>query len=153
MTNVEYPIAENTLLTDLKPYFERFITKNKTNFDDYISVICQVREVGNIYYTIGERFPIVLSNPKDLTDYLDYIQNKWSMLDNNQYNPNLAMSIIFNYTKISFNNYSIVSNKFKILQNRGNIVVNFKEESPLGLPLNTNYTTRGSNVPFIVCRF
>ena len=45
---------------------------------------------------------------------MDYIQNKWSILNYNQYNPSLALSVIFNYTSITFDNYSFVSNKFRI---------------------------------------
>ena len=45
---------------------------------------------------------------------MDYIQNKWSILNYNQYNPSLALSVIFNYTSITFYNYSFVSNKFRI---------------------------------------
>ena len=112
--NFEIPIEANTVLSDLTPYFDKFIKDNKNNLGEYISVICQVREVGNIYYTIGERFPINIDNPKDLTDYMDYIQNKWYILNYNQYNPSLALSVIFNYTSITFDNYSFVSNKFRI---------------------------------------
>ena len=142
--NFEIPIEANTVLSDLTPYFDKFIKDNKNNLGEYISVICQVREVGNIYYTIGERFPINIDNPKDLTDYVDYIQSKWNILDNNQYNPNLALSIIFNYTNTTDNNYSLSSNKFRITKNMVKIELN-KEEIPLGLPMNTYYSTWGNS--------
>nr|YP_009690310.1 hypothetical protein Fomme_000081 [Fomitiporia mediterranea]QEG57090.1 hypothetical protein Fomme_000081 [Fomitiporia mediterranea] len=141
--NVELPVTKDTILSDLKPYFDKFILENKNNLSKYISIICQVRNVGNSYYTIGERFPINIENPKDLTDYINYIQNKWSILDNNQYNPNLALSIIFNYTSIDYDNYSLVSNKFRITKNMDKIELN-KDVIPLGLPMNTYYSSWGS---------
>lgn len=141
--NAEYPIEPNTTLTDIKPYFDKFINENKINFGQYISVICQIREVRNIYYTIGDRFAIDLNNSKEIKDYLDYIQNKWSILDNNQYNPSLALSVLFNFNNTSYSNYSLISNKFRITQNQSKVDVNFKDESNFDLPLNTYYNSWG----------
>lgn len=143
--NVEFPIMQNTILNDITPYFEKFINENKAKFGKFISVICQVREIKNVYYTLGDRFPIDLNNSKDLSDYLDYIQNKWSMLDNNQYNPSLALSILFNFTNTDYKDYLYKVNKIRNLSLADNLNVNFKKLSPLGLPLNMYYTSWGDS--------
>lgn len=140
--NVEYPLVNETLLTDLSPLFNKFINENKHEFSEYISVICQIREAGKIYYTLGERFPINLTNKQELINYSDYIQNKWSILDNNKYEPSLAISVIFNYTNISQDKYILISNKFRIQNNR-QLDIKVMDNSKLDLPLNTFYSTWG----------
>lgn len=119
--------------------------ENKKVFGSYISVICQIREVGNVYYTLGNRFSIDVSIEKDISDYANYVQIKWFMLDNNRYNPNLALSIIFNFTNTNQKDYTFKINKLRILEKKKSEVnLDFREDLPSGFPLNTNYVTWGS---------
>lgn len=147
--NVEYPISTEYGMKEIRPYFERFIkeTKHISNTYNYVSVICQIRDVGNSYYTLGDRFPIDLTSEIDLSNYIDYVQSKWMMLDNNRYNPETALSLIFNFTTTDQIDYTFKVNKIRMSTNKSEL--DFSGDLPLQLPANTDYTTWGESLEWV----
>lgn len=63
------------------------------------------------------------------------------MLDN-RYNPNQAISVNFNFTSTSYNDYSIKVNRFKVSDFKPNL--DLTKEYPLNLPLDMNYLSWGA---------
>ena len=145
-TNREYPLIyfkNKNLTLDISEIVNKFISDNKKFFDKYISVICQIRNAGDTYYSIGDRFPIDINNPADINAYKDYLQAKLNILDG-RYEPEVAISVNFNYTNTNQKEYSIKENLLKISQFKSNH--DFKNDVPLNLPLNTDYLTWGSTL-------
>lgn len=148
--NVKYTISTEYVVKEIRPYFERFISENKqlANTYNYVSVICQIRDVGNSYYTLGDRYPIDLTNEIDLSNYIDYVQSKWFMLDNNRYNPQTALSIIFNFTTTDQNDYICKVNKIRMITKKSELSLDFDfgDDLPLNIPANTEYSTWGKSI-------
>ena len=110
--NKKYPLIDGKL--DFENLIYNFIDKNKKSFREYISIIIQVESRDYMFYTIGERYPIEISCKEDIIDYIDYLRNKWELLDKNSYDPNLAVAIHINWTNIDKTNYLIKQNQIKL---------------------------------------
>lgn len=133
-------------MKEIRPYFERFIaeTKHLSNTYNYISVICQIRDVGNSYYTLGDRYPTDFTSETSLSIYIDYVQSKRLMLDNNRYNPETALGIIFNFTSTDQVDYTFKVNKIRMSTTKSEL--DFSGDLPLQIPANTDYITWGQGL-------
>lgn len=114
---------------------ETFIKEHKPG--RYISVLVQVRESDNTFFTLGNRYPLQTSDKTEILKYAEYLSNKLEILDQKKYHPESAISFFINYGKIDQKDFAKLNNILTAPSRTVN--VEFKVNAPLGLPLDTNY--------------
>lgn len=67
---------------------------------NYVSVLANVKLINGNRFTLGNRYPLDLTEPGAQLAYIDYLNNKYAKLDSH-YKIVRADNIFFNYTQIS----------------------------------------------------
>lgn len=143
--NIEYSIQSFMLGGSLNfsMLLDKFISDIKIK--SKISVIANIKQVNGNHYSLGTRYPLDLGNTEDVKNYVDFLNGKYSMLDN-RYKVVPAIIIYFNYTVINDELYEKTQNIFKgqISSIKALDSLDISQEQTINLPLNTKYFTWGA---------
>ena len=138
--NLVFPILETDInLTKLTNKF--FLEVKGLKF---VSVIANVKLINGNRFSLGARYPLDASDPDSQLAYIDYLNNKYALLDS-RYKAVSPEDISFNYTQL--NEELFLKSKVKFVGKSGAAKVidniDFRNEVPSNLPLNMDYATWG----------
>lgn len=140
--NIEFEILDGKL--NFTEYVNSFLKKIKIR-KGYISVIVNIKQINGQYFSVGGRFPLQLKDSHSISTYIEFLYSKHSLLED-RYRAIQPISIIFNYTSVSEATYNyshtLLYGKNKALEQLNTL--EFRNEIPANLPLNTNYATWGA---------
>lgn len=136
--NLEYNILDGQL--NLSALAKGFISDLEKK--GYISVIANVKQIDGNHYTLGTRYALDTTSEKDILIYIEYLNSKYAMLEN-RYKIVPAVTIYFNYTPITDEMFqtSQTLSKGRLKASNALNLLNFKDENPANLPVNTEYFT------------
>lgn len=140
--NLNYAVSD--IKNDLTRLTRNFIKDLKNKNITFVSVTANVKQVNENRYSLGNRFPLDLTDPKSQATYIDYLNNKYAALEA-RYKEVKAETIFYNYTAINevlYQNSKIrYDNRVEAKKVINNI--DYRNEIPANLPANTDYSTWG----------
>lgn len=146
--NKDYPVSNIEL--DLTRLTKIYFTDMKGLGLQFVSVIANIKQVDGNRYTLGNRFPVYLNDPDSQAAYIDYLNNKYAVLDARD-RAVKAETIYYNYASVTEELYT--NSKFRIANRiEATKVINnvdFRNEIPANLPANTDYSTWGSRFKWL----
>ena len=139
--NIEFDISNEKV--NFNSFVYQFLKKSRIR-KGFISVLVNIKQIDGQYYSVGNRFPLDISNKEAITAYIEFLESKYAMLEE-RYKVVQPLSIFFNFTKIDDASYKRSKTLFygqtKALG--ASNLIDFANERPANLPLNTNYITWG----------
>nr|YP_010714056.1 hypothetical protein P2X57_mgp46 [Fuscoporia gilva]WDD39619.1 hypothetical protein [Fuscoporia gilva] len=144
--NISYDLVDGHI--NFSALVNKFISdlKNKS----FVYIIVNIKLLNSGYVSVGSRFPLNPKNKKDLSNYIDYLENKYLVLEN-RYKVDLALNVTFGFIHVREEFYSKTKNILmstdevtKALEN-----VDFRNEIPANLPLNTFYNSWGNIITWL----
>lgn len=146
--NLDYAVSD--IENDLTRLTRNFIKDLKNKNITFVSVTANVKQVNENRYSLGNRFPLDLTDPKSQATYIDYLNNKYAALEA-RYKEVKAETIFYNYTAINevlYQNSKIrYDNRVEAKKVINNI--DYRNEIPANFPANTDYSTWGTRNKWI----
>ena len=146
-------VAYSFTVLNFKEYLIKFVSESGLIKNHKIGIITQFRTVENGVYTVGGRYPLMITESSlensQLDNYADLLSTKFELLDNWYKDVNIS-EIIFNYTLITDNDYERMTSKSQ--RNSTNILKEnqfLNKEQLFGLPLNMIYKGWGNSFQII----
>ena len=142
----EYPVSGSLPEIGINNMFKIFIESEDFK-GNQIGIVTKVKTLEGNIFTIGNKAAINPKSPKDILEYVNYIDNK-SLWMESWYTNAILVSVSFVYSEISTEDYKRVQSKFRISTNKKVSVLsnNLAYGLPHNIPLNSNYTEWGDDV-------
>lgn len=109
--NEIYPVLDSI---NIKATLNKFLLENKDKLNNFIAIIVQIQNREYVYYTIGKRYPLDVTNPKAIEDYIGYLISTFDQLDKNLYDPALAEAIHINWINIDKDTFVLKTRQLEL---------------------------------------